>query len=69
LSAATLELIPRREAAPSSSPHEQERSGPTLEDVVLAAWEDLGLRGRAACLVCEGWTEPSGCPRCGSSLE
>jgi hypothetical protein len=69
VSAATLELIPRRETAPSSSPHEQERSGTTLEDIVLAAWEDLSLGGRAACLVCDGWIEPSGCPSCGSSLE
>ena len=68
MSSATLELIPQRQAKPIAGPH-QERSAPTLEDVVLAAWEDLGLRGRAACPVCDGWIEPSGCPSCGSLLE
>jgi hypothetical protein len=68
MGSATLELIPERRAAPRATPHE-EGSGPTLEDVVLAAWEDLALRGRAACPVCDGWIEPGGCPTCGSSLD
>jgi hypothetical protein len=68
VSAATLEAIAERQPAAGASPHE-ERSGPTLEDVVLAAWEDLGLRGRAACPVCDAWIEPAGCASCGSSLD
>ena len=67
MSTATLELIPQPQAEAGAGPHE-EGSAPTLENLVLAACEDLALRGRAACPVCDGWIEPAGCPGCGSEL-
>lgn len=45
-----------------------EAAGPTLEDVVLGAWEDLVVEGRATCPVCSGELEPQGCISCGSEL-
>jgi hypothetical protein len=53
------------EVAPGSEPS-------TLEDILLGAWEDLGSRGRAGCLVCGGQLEAGAgggeCKTCGSSL-
>ena len=43
-------------------------AGSTLEDIVLGAWEDLRLHGRAECPVCAGELEPSGCDTCGAEL-
>jgi DnaJ-class molecular chaperone len=45
-----------------------ESSGSTLEDIVLGAWEDLRLHGRAECPVCAGELEPTGCDTCGAEL-
>jgi hypothetical protein len=45
-----------------------EASGSTLEELILGAWEDLALRGRAECPVCGGELEPAGCEACGSEL-
>ena len=43
--------------------------GPTLEDVVLRAWEELIGRGRADCIVCGGGQPAEGgCVNCGSEL-
>ena len=39
-----------------------------LEDVVLKAWEDLVVDGRAGCPVCGGSMSPGGCASCGSEL-
>jgi hypothetical protein len=48
-----------------------EPGGATLEDSILAAWEDLIAQGRSECPVCGGSMSPSadgGCPDCGSEL-
>ena len=46
-----------------------ESGGPTLEDVVLGAWEELVADGRAECPVCGGaMSMLGGCPECGSDL-
>jgi len=68
MTTSTLEL------APGASPRRVEARGhrrpsrPTLEDVILGAWEDLGARGLADCPVCHGPLEPAGCRGCGSHL-
>jgi hypothetical protein len=46
-----------------------EPGGPTLEDVVLGAWEELVADGRAECPVCGGaMSILGGCGECGSDL-
>jgi hypothetical protein len=46
-----------------------ESGGPTLEDVVLGAWEELVADGRAECPVCGGaMSILGGCAECGSDL-
>jgi hypothetical protein len=46
-----------------------ESGGPTLEDVVLGAWEELVAEGRAECPVCGGaMSMLGGCAECGSDL-
>lgn len=46
-----------------------EPSGSTLEDIVLGAWEDLGLKGRTECPVCRVEVlTADGCANCGSHL-
>jgi len=46
-----------------------EPGGPTLEDVVLGAWEELVADGRAECPVCGGALSMlDGCAECGSDL-
>lgn len=43
--------------------------GPTLEDSILATWEELVDAGRAACPVCAADISPAtGCESCGSQL-
>ncbi len=55
---------PVRAAKPPFEP-----KGSTLEDMVLGAWEDLVLDGRAQCPVCSGEVlTPDGCATCGSHL-
>ena len=45
------------------------RRGPTLEDAVLDASQELRLRGSAACLVCGEPTDAAGdCHACGAAL-
>ena len=47
----TLELErPRLAASP--------REGPTLEDVLSGAWEELSAHRAAACPICDGVMEP-----------
>ncbi len=44
--------------------------GPTLEDLILGAWEELIGGGRAECPVCGGSLAPrAGCHECGSELD
>jgi hypothetical protein len=48
-----------------------EPGGATLEDSILAVWEDLVAHGCAECPVCGRSMSPSadgGCPACGSEL-
>jgi hypothetical protein len=46
-----------------------ESDGPTLEDLVLGAWEELVAYGRAECPVCGGeMSLPAGCHGCGAEL-
>jgi len=48
-----------------------EPGGATLEDSILAVWEDLVAHGCAECPVCGRSMSPSadgGCPTCGSEL-
>jgi hypothetical protein len=46
-----------------------EPDGPTLEDLVLGAWEELVADGRTECPVCGGaMSLPRGCQSCGAEL-
>ncbi|MEA2311943.1 MAG: hypothetical protein QOE28_1911 [Solirubrobacteraceae bacterium] len=73
-SAATV-AAPEREAVTSESAH---RHGPTLDDLVAGAWEDLMAGAPAACLACGTTMHPrysagagvvgGRCGGCGSSL-
>jgi hypothetical protein len=46
-----------------------ESQGPTLEDSILATWQDLTSADRATCPVCSGeMTRSSGCSTCGTKL-
>ena len=41
----------------------------TLEEAILAVWQDLVTEGRAECPVCGGSISvEGGCPACGSEL-
>ena len=51
-----------------SAPRLFESGEVRLEDVVLKAWEDLVVDGRAGCPVCGGSMSPGGCASCGSEL-
>ena len=62
---ATEERPQTRQAAPQQL---FEPAGSTLEDTILGAWEDLGLRGRTDCPVCGDLLTASGCEGCGSQL-
>ena len=72
---ATIHLEPRPAALASPSP----RAGPTLEDVLSGAWEDLVAHRTATCPICRGAMAPrygSGpsavggrCRECGTELE
>jgi hypothetical protein len=46
-----------------------EPGGTTLEDVVLGAWDELVVKGRAECPVCgDSMSAATGCDSCGSEL-
>jgi hypothetical protein len=46
-----------------------EPQGPTLEDAILATWDELVSDGRTACPVCSEQMSPAtGCESCGSRL-
>jgi hypothetical protein len=70
---ALAERPPREGSAPrlfDSGPVASGDAGArTLEDVVLDAWEDLGIKGDAECLVCGGSFGRAGvCSGCGAEL-
>jgi hypothetical protein len=46
-----------------------EPSGPTLEDRIVATWDELTAAGRVSCPVCSGeMTRGGGCESCGAEL-
>lgn len=46
-----------------------EPQGPTLEDTILATWDELVRADHATCPVCSGQlSRASGCDSCGSQL-
>jgi hypothetical protein len=46
-----------------------EPQGPTLEDTILATWQELASADRASCPVCSGeMSRANGCDACGSEL-
>ena len=51
-----------------SAQHPFEPAGSTLEDLILGAWEDLALHGRAECPICGSEFTAAGCAGCGSEL-
>ena len=57
------------ESQPERSARLFEPGGPTLEDVVLGAWEELVADGRAECPVCgSAMSLLTGCEGCGAEL-
>ena len=57
------------ESQPEHSAQLFEPGGPTLEDVVLGAWEELVADGRAECPVCgSAMSLLTGCEGCGAEL-
>lgn len=51
---ATVELARPAAVRPTPAP----REGPTLEDVLSGAWEDLIAHRTATCPICHGTMEP-----------
>ena len=51
---ATIEVERPPAVLPASAP----REGPTLEDVLSGAWEDLIAHRTATCPICHGTMEP-----------
>ena len=46
-----------------------EPHGPTLEDAILATWDELVTADHATCPVCSGaMSRANGCEACGSEL-
>lgn len=72
---ATIHLERPPAALASPSP----RAGPTLEDVLSGAWEDLVAHRTATCPICRGamaprygsgpWAVGGRCGECGTELE
>ena len=60
---------PEQDRAESPAPRLFDPPGPTLEDAIVATWEELAAAGHALCPVCSGEMSRSGaCERCGSEL-
>lgn len=56
-------------AAEPPAPRLFEPKGPTLEDRIVAAWDELTVAGRVTCPVCSGEMSRAGaCNGCGSEL-
>jgi hypothetical protein len=46
-----------------------EPKGPTLEDRIVAAWDELTASGRVSCPLCDSeMSRTRGCETCGSEL-
>jgi hypothetical protein len=58
-----------RGGADAPGPRLFEPAGPTLEDAIVATWEELASAGHATCPVCAGELARGGaCGTCGSEL-
>lgn len=61
--------LAERPPAEAPAPRLFEPGGVTLEDVVLGAWEELVVEGRAECPVCgASMARTGGCESCGAEL-
>lgn len=61
----------RRQADPAGPGASRlfEPQGPTLEDSILATWQQLASEDHATCPVCAGeMTRANGCEACGADL-
>ena len=57
------------EAAEPSTPRLFEPQGLTLEDRIVAAWDELSAAGHVTCPICSGqMSRTGGCEECGSEL-
>jgi len=57
------------ESAKRPAPRLFEPHGPTLEDAILATWDELVTADHATCPVCSGaMSRANGCEACGSEL-
>jgi hypothetical protein len=62
-------VTPADAAAEPSAERLFEPRGPTLEDRIVAAWDELTVAGRVSCPVCAGeMSRTGGCQGCGSEL-
>jgi hypothetical protein len=60
---------PQRGGADTPAPQLFDPSGPTLEDAIVATWDELTVAGHATCPVCSGEMSAAGrCESCGSEL-
>jgi hypothetical protein len=60
---------PDRDRAEVPAPRLFDSPGPTLEDAIVATWDELTAAGHATCPVCSGeMSRAGGCERCGSEL-
>lgn len=60
---------PAARAAEPSADRLFEPKGPTLEDRIVAAWDELTASGHVACPVCSGeMSRTGGCESCDSEL-
>jgi hypothetical protein len=60
--------VENRPAEPPAQ-HLFEPQGPTLEDSILATWDELTTAGHVPCPVCSAeMSRTKGCERCGSEL-
>jgi hypothetical protein len=62
-------VAPGDAATAPGAPRLFEPQGPTLEDRIVAAWDELTASGRVSCLICAGeMSRTGGCDSCGSEL-
>jgi hypothetical protein len=69
---ATRDPIARHAERGSEPPAQRlfEPKGPTLEDSILATWQELASEDHSTCPVCSGeMTRAGGCHSCGSQLK
>jgi len=60
---------PEAEGTRRATPRLFEPQGPTLEDRIVAAWDELTAAGHVTCPICSAeMTRAGGCERCGAEL-